>query len=107
MLLFGCKAHKHYAKQLNHSVDHYSVVIEFAPQGDIVSMKLKLSNGFYHLPSLFQELSDSLPTLSFWEKKTHKQKTKTVPCQEKYRVAVGNPREKEFPSQSLVFSWNL
>lgn len=52
MLLFGCKAHKHYAKQLNHSVDHYSVVIEFAPQGDMVSMKLKLCNGFYHLLSL-------------------------------------------------------
>lgn len=76
MLLFGCKAHKHYAKQLNHSVDHYSVVIEFAPQGDIVSMKLKLSNGFYHLPSLFQELSDPSPTFFLGKKKHTNKKQK-------------------------------
>lgn len=72
MLLFGCKAHKHYAKQLNHYVDHYSIDIEFAPQGDMVSMKLKLCNGFYHLLSLFQELS-----ARFLEEKA-------VPCHEKY-----------------------
>lgn len=47
---------------------------------------------------LFQELSARLL------------EEKAVPCQEKYleyRVAAGNPREKEFPSQSLIFSWNL
>ena len=49
MLLFGFKAHKCYAKQRNHDVDLDSKGTALDPQGDRVSMKLKLSHDFFHL----------------------------------------------------------